>query len=105
MKFKNDDSVNINGTSLKGYVQTTLRKLREVFGNPVIEEPSEYSKTGYEWHIEFEDGTVATVYDWKRYTRIPLGEDEPFEFNIGGHDAHAYNLVKVAMMSGNFAIW
>jgi len=79
----NDDTTNISGTSLKGYVTTTKANLVKAFG-----EPNEYygDKVNLEWRFVFEtDGAdvVATVYDWKNYD-YRLTDDEVYEFHVGG---------------------
>jgi hypothetical protein len=77
MKHKKCKSDSINGTSLKGYITTTYADLCRTFGAPSI---FVGDKTNAEWFIEFEDGSVATVYDWK-LDHIPL---EPYRWHIGG---------------------
>ena len=89
MEHTRATSVEINWSSRKGEITTTLGNLRKVFGDPCMEEPTQWDKVGYEWKLKFEDGTIATIYDWKRYTDEPLGEDEVFTFNIGGHETEA----------------
>lgn len=86
MKFTKD--ANVNGTSLQGYMPAYLHQLIEVFGEP------EYGgdKTTVEWALEFEDGTVATIYDWKEY-------DTPthlYHWHIGGESKRAVSLVTQA---------
>ena len=79
MKFTNDAVV--NGTSLKGHIVTTYAELVEKFG-----EPNKGSdKTTVEWRLDFEDGTVATIYDWK-YGETPMHKTE---WNIGGKNSDA----------------
>ena len=79
MKFTNDALV--NGTSLKGHIVTTYAELVEKFG-----EPNKGSdKTTVEWRLDFEDGTVATIYDWK-YGETPMHKTE---WNIGGKNSDA----------------
>jgi hypothetical protein len=85
MEFTRATPEEVNFTHRQGEVTTTLKYLREVFGNPCEEQPSEWDKVGYEWRFKFEDGIIATIYDWKRYTKEPLKENEVFTFNIGGH--------------------
>ena len=97
MEFERATSKEVNWTHRQGEVTTTLRHLLETFGNPDIEEPSEWDKVGYEWMLKFEDGTIATVYDWKRYTRVPLKDNEVFTFNIGGHKPEAVSRVLEAL--------
>ena len=64
MTFKthNDTDINVAGTSLSAYLYTTFDKLVETFGEPTTAD--EY-KVDWEWMIEFDDGSVATVYNWK----------------------------------------
>jgi hypothetical protein len=51
-----------------------------VFGNPLT---GDGYKTRAEWVIKFDDGVVATIYDWKQY-HCPV--HEVTTWNIGGHD-------------------
>ena len=74
MKFTND--ADANGTSLQGYVQAYYHQLVEVFGEP----EAGGDKTTVEWCLSFEDGTVATIYDWKEYD-TPTGL---YHWHIGG---------------------
>ena len=85
MKFTND--ANVNMTSSKGEFPITYSELVEIFGRPKYG-PNDHNldKTTCEWALTFEDGTIATIYDYKvGYT--PMGE---YEWHIGGHDAQAY---------------
>jgi hypothetical protein len=88
MKFTND--ANVNMTSLKGSVLTTFAKLVEVFGQPDLG-PDDFGldKTTCEWHLVFEDGTVATIYDWK-LDSTPFYE---YDWHIGGRSAEAVDRV------------
>jgi len=70
-----------NGTGLVGHITTTYAKLVEKFGEP----EKGGDKTTVEWALEFEDGTIATIYDWK-YETTPMHEAE---WNIGGKNKEA----------------
>lgn len=94
MQFTVDNSLG-SGTSLKGYVTTTLARLIEVFGEP--EYYGEGDKVTVHWAIAFEDGTIATIYDWKRYEMGTPGLTEVFQYNIGGEVMEAVELVKKAL--------
>ena len=87
----------VNGTSLKGYVKTTFNKLVATFGAPCLNDNpfngGDYEKVTIEWCLRFTDGTIATIYDWKRYGS-PLADDQEYEWHIGGHVASAVALVK-----------
>jgi len=83
MKYETNIPIkNVHGTSLRGYVTTTKRILEEAFGEPVFY--GEGDKVTVEWIIRFADGSVATIYDWKRYEEGTPELDEVFEWNIGG---------------------
>lgn len=91
MKFKvlrgNEAIDKIDGSHFIDIVKTTYVKLLKTLG-----EPSEYEsdKTNVEWDIEFEDGTVATIYDWKTHS-IPK---ELYNWHIGGFNEDAAKRVK-----------
>jgi hypothetical protein len=91
-----------NGTSLKGYVTTTMRDLTAAFGEPNFYYPGD--KVTVEWVHIFEDGSVATVYDWKRYDLGAPDMDEVMEYNIGGFNHGVVELVKNAVLSREEAI-
>jgi len=81
----------VNGSCLQGHVNIKYHELVEIFGEPT--DGDEY-KVQKEWILQFEDGTVATIYDWKwseeyngdgqgtHYTMVP-------EWNIGGFNINA----------------
>jgi hypothetical protein len=95
--FKLDRSV-VDGTSLKGYVTTTLGKLIDTFGEP--EYYGEGDKVTVNFSILFDNGVVAKIYDWKRYEMGTPALDEVFQYNIGGHSLQAVILVKQALGQG-----
>ena len=88
MKFitHNDASgINTNFTHLQGYIDASYDDLCRLFGKP---EFGDY-KTDWEWTIEFEDGTVATIYNWKNgpnYGASHVTPDMVNEWNVGGHN-------------------
>jgi hypothetical protein len=88
MKFTKDEDA--SGTSLQGYVTAYYHQLVERFG-----EPNFYNgdKTTVEWCLKFEDGTVATIYDWKEY-ETPMGK---YQWHIGGKSKEAVWAVMDAM--------
>jgi hypothetical protein len=89
MEFVNSDSVDINGTSLQGYVVTTFKELVITFGAPTYGEASGDGKVSCEWILQFSDGTVATIYDYKE-DATPMGE---YSWHIGGQSIDAVNRV------------
>lgn len=83
------------GTFLQGHIETTRAELTRVFGEPT--EYGEGGKVTIEWGILFEDGTIATIYDWKRYELGTPTDPELTTYNIGGFSARAAELVKSSM--------
>lgn len=73
----------MNGSCNQGMVETTYDKLVELFGEP---ERTDCGKTQVEWDIEWSDGTITTIYDWKWYDTEP--EEVP-EWSIGGFNYKA----------------
>jgi hypothetical protein len=64
MKYKthNDRKININESCLQGYIKCDYNKLVSLFGEPC--EGDAY-KIDAEWIIKFDDGSIATIYNWK----------------------------------------
>lgn len=87
--------IDINGTSLQGHFTANYYILDAVFGEPL---PGDGYKVDAEWHLRYEDGTVATIYNWKS-GRNYLGADgldvhQISEWNIGGTSQRTADLVK-----------
>jgi hypothetical protein len=93
------DNVDPNGTWLQGYMEATRREIEAVFGKPFYETDDTFDKVTTEWVIQFEDGTIATVYDWKRYEEGAPSMDERTTWNIGGRDQIAVDHVTHAVKS------
>ena len=85
----NDITNNINFTSLVGYVDATYEELAAVLG----EAEGDFDKSTAHWSIEDENGTVATIYDWKTYM-TPVGV---YSWHIGGHNKKALELVETLL--------
>ena len=64
MKYKthNDYDIKTDGTSFKGYLTANYDELVKAFGEPM---DIKLLKQDACWDIEFEDGTIATIYNWK----------------------------------------
>ena len=84
----------LTGTSLKGYIETTYEQLESVFGEPMYgPNDTDGDKITCEWLITFQDGTVATIYDWKV-------DETPFDlysWHIGGNNNKAKDYVSTLM--------
>jgi len=101
MKFitHNDEHVNVNGTHLQGYIKTDYSKLRAMLGEQRVVGGQLFDghKTDWSWDIEFEDGTVATVYNWKNgpnYGYQGVTPDDVTEWHVGGHTPQALGNVQ-----------
>ncbi|MFA6570161.1 MAG: hypothetical protein WCT77_02890 [Bacteroidota bacterium] len=86
--------VKTENTGLVGYVNISYDHLVIAFGKPTSQRPSGDDKVRIIWDIEFEDGTVATIYDWKNYGKSVKWVKENFtEWHIGGNDKYAVDKV------------
>jgi len=99
LSFENDEALDVNGTSFKGYVKTDYATLVEKLGEPTF--VGDLDKSTVEWDIEFltedefgnEDYIPATIYDWKRDC-TPMGE---YDWHIGGFNMYAVDMVGDAL--------
>lgn len=101
--YEDSDDCSI-GTSLKGTTGLVSRaQIEEVFGAPTVSVEigdSVFDKVSTEWVIRFEDDTVATIYDWKRYELGAPYMSELYDWHIGGNSYDAVTLVKNALKLG-----
>ena len=72
---------------LQGEIKTTYAKLVEVFGKEHSD--GDGYKVQAEWNLTFDDGTYATIYDWKEaesYCEDGTGKPKELitEWHIGG---------------------
>lgn len=93
IKFHTHNStkgINTNFTSLQGEIQTTYAQLEEMFGEPT---DGDGYKIDAEWEIQFEDGTVVTIYNYKdgvNYNGASgLHKTQITNWHIGGHSSKA----------------
>ena len=90
IQFKSDSTVSISGTCLQGYIETTYDELVSVFGEPTR---LQGDKVTVEWKIQFSDGTIASIYDWK-LSETPM---DYYPWHIGGMSKDAVNCVNKCM--------
>ena len=90
MKFTTAPTGKADGSSLKGYISATYDQLKEVLGKPQYISTDPYSKVTCEWVLEFEDGLIATIYDWKMGA-TPL---DVYDWHIGGHSSEVVERVQ-----------
>lgn len=90
-----------NGLALEGYVTATRRELAAKFGEPDMTGTVD-NKVTTEWLLRFEDGTIATIYDWKRYEEAAGAPDldEVYNWHIGGQTTAAVYAVSGALGTG-----
>jgi len=104
MKFTthNEAVIETSGTHLQGYIQANYADLIKVFGIPMVWD--DY-KSDAEWQVCFEDGTRATIYNYKNgknYCGIDgLDVQDITEWHIGGFDKKAVERVLKAVGAVN----
>jgi len=84
-KIKSINKADAEGTCLQDYVTVDYKTIVDRYGEPTT---SDGYKIDAEWIIEWEDGLIGTLYNWKNGKNY-LGEDglpveEIWEWNIGG---------------------
>lgn len=90
MRVGTYEDIDINGTHFVGEITCTRRALELAFGKP---NDGDGYKVTTEWCIEFPEGQVATVYDWKRYEEGAPGQEEMYSWHVGGHDKDVVDYV------------
>jgi len=91
----NTTTIDPNRTCLQGYIDCSYVQLIQYFGKPLR---GDGHKTDAEWLIKTEEGTVATIYNWKNGPAYNGKYGTPVEritrWNIGGHSKLAVHAVK-----------
>ena len=94
-----NDFDKINGTYRQATINIPYRILVDVFGEPLC---GDGGKTDAEWIIEFADGTVATIYNYKNGIAYCGDSGIPTEqitdWSIGGHCSSVVNLIESALV-------
>ena len=94
MKFENSEFINTHGTNFKGKLEDiSYERLVETFGEPTF---GNMDKISCEWCLEFECGTVATIYDWETPFKKPIHNRL---WNVEGFSYKAHELVKETLDS------
>lgn len=91
MKFKtHNDNIPFVGGCLQGYICAKYNDLKKLFGKPT---DGDGYKVDAEWSILFEDGTSATIYNYKNGKNYNGENGTPktkiTEWNIGGNNSKA----------------
>lgn len=94
------------GTCLQGHAPFLYSRIVEVFGEPTRVNLEEGSRVVFEWVMTFEDGTVATIYEYKSSSLYGDGDDAPTpeemkksftDWHIGGKNKRAVELIHSAL--------
>ena len=98
----NQGHVDIAGTHLIGYLEASGDDITRVFG-PSMEPNSLDAKTDWEWQVRFDDGTVATIYNYKNgpnYGHTDVKQSDVWRWHVGGRDEQAHSRVVEAVNNG-----
>lgn len=76
-------ATDIRGTSGQGDLYANYDELVKAFGEPTFLGDSS-EKTQAEWHLTFEDGLVAAIYDYKEYD---TEKEDVVNWRVGGRDS------------------
>lgn len=98
----NQHHIDISGTHGQGQINATYKQLVSAFGNPLADGFDDY-KSDAEWVVLFENGLIATIYNWKNGRNYLGPEGTPTElittWNIGSNSPDAVKLVAQAIGS------
>lgn len=84
-----DKAIDTDGTSLKGRVDVPYDRLEAQFGRPL--DVWGDGKVQASWDLQFDDGKVATIYDWKEYG-TPYQQVR--DWHIGGYDSEVVGRIQ-----------
>lgn len=91
----NDPATNIDGTSLQGRVRLSYADLVDRLGEPGP--LGDDYKTDAEWTLEYEDGEVATIYNYKTGPNYLGPEGTPVvditDWHVGGRTTEVLHRV------------
>lgn len=97
--FYTSASIDASGTWLQGKMNATKEAIEAVFGGQTHSFDS-FEKVTTEWVIAFDDGLIATIYDWKRYEQGAPRLNERYMWHIGGASDAVVARVIGAMRAG-----
>lgn len=88
MNFKKGKASDADGTCLQGFISVPYDMLVKVLGEPHSD--GDGYKIDAEWILKFNNGTVATIYNYKDGPNY-LGEsgtpvEDIVDWHIGGHE-------------------
>lgn len=83
----------VEGSSLVEFLTASVQDLVRVFGHP---DRTDHGKWNTEWRIEFHDGTIATIYNYRIDEKMKF----PDVWRIGGFTDKAGDHVREALKHG-----
>lgn len=83
-----------DGARLLGTLTVTYHTLCRVLGSP---DEGDGHRVQVRWALIFEDGLVATIYDWRRAPRPPA---TIVDWQVGGKDATVFARVQRLLARG-----
>ena len=89
---------------LVGEIRASYHGLINIFGEPDYRAEKKGENSAVEWHLNFFDGTFASIYDWKTsdvYDPEMLPVEDVDEWNIGGATEWAAFLVRLTILADN----
>jgi len=94
----NDSDIDTNGTGRFGNLQATYKELTSLFGEP---HTADDYKVDAEWDVQFDDGTVATIYNYKNGFNY-CGKDgirtqQITKWHVGGMSMNASIKVQITL--------
>lgn len=96
----NQGEIDANFTYLIGRLVASYDELVTIFGEPM---PGDGSKVDAEWRIQFSDGTVVTIYNWKngRAYMGPAGLPTNLigVWNVGAKSQRAYDMLSLVILA------
>jgi hypothetical protein len=101
MSFTKAHFSDINGTCLQGELDVSYKELVKAFGKP---EQGDGYKVDAEWMLKFDNGVVATIYNYKN-GKSYLGKEGTAtskirDWHIGGYDKRAVIAVQDVLYFG-----
>jgi hypothetical protein len=82
-------------------MQISYDLLVRIFGKPLS---GDGEKVTTEWRMTFEDGTIATIYDYYTFETYPLPKPEHnINWHIGGKDPSSVALVEEVIFNYQLA--
>jgi hypothetical protein len=94
----NQQEIGISGTCLQGQITAKYDELVALFGKPT---DGDGYKVDAEWNVRFDDGVVASIYNWKDGPNYCGAEGTPAhkitDWHIGGETKRAVDQVQITL--------